>query len=71
MEKYKKALRIACELMCNGYIYGIDLDTLFKKIMEKDGSVCAFDYEDFILNNLDRFDDNDVIRHKAIERLGW
>lgn len=67
----EKALRIACELINGGFIYGIDTDVLFAKIMEKDGVVCAYDYEDFILENLDRFSDNDNIRERAIKRLGW
>ena len=71
MNKYKKALEIACELMTGGYIYGIDVDTLYEKIMEKDGIVCSTSYKDFIIKNVDRFSDNDKIRNKAIKRLGW
>lgn len=71
MNKYKKALEIACELMNGGCIYGIDVDTLYKKIMEEDGIVCSTSYKDFIIKNLDRFSDNDKIRNKAIKRLGW
>ena len=71
MNKYKKALEIACELMAGGYIYGIDVDTLYEKIMEKDGIVCSISYKDFIIKNLDRFSDNDKVRDKAIKRLGW
>ena len=71
MNKYKRALKIACELMNDGIIYGVDKDILFEKIMEKDGVVCAYDYEDFILKNLDRFSDNDNVRKRAIKSLGW
>ncbi len=69
--KYKRAFRIACDLMNGARIYGIDLDVLFEKIMEKDGVVSSHSYEEFIINNIDRFSDNDEVREKAIERIGW
>jgi hypothetical protein len=69
--KYRKAFRIACELLNGSIIYGIDTKKLFAKIMEKEGFVGSFSYEEFILDNLDRFSDNDKIRNEAIKRLGW
>ena len=69
--KYRKAFKIACELLNGGRIYGIDADLLFKKMLGDDWVVASSSYEDFVLNNLDRFSDNDEVRNKAIQRLGW
>lgn len=69
--QYKRAFEIACELMGDSILYGIDKEFIFDRIMERDGCVASFDYQEFILTHLDRFSDDDVVRHKAIERLGW
>lgn len=69
--KYKRAFRIACDLLNGSVIYGIDNDSLFGHLLDTEGVVSYMTYEKFILNNLDRFSDNDEIRSKAIERLGW
>ena len=68
---YEKAFEIACDLMNGACIYGIDTDTLFKRLMERDGVVGSRSYERFILVNIDRFSDDDEVREKAIERIGW
>ena len=52
--KYKKAFRIACELLNGSTLYGYDTDRIFEEMMEKDGVVDPCSYEDFILNNLAR-----------------
>ena len=52
--KYKKAFRIACELLNDSILYGYDTDRIFKEIMEKDGYAAPWSYEEFILTNLDR-----------------
>jgi len=52
--KYKKAFRIACELLNGAILFGYDTDRIFEEIMEKDEVVCSSSYEKFILNNLDR-----------------
>ena len=52
--KYKKAFRIACELLNGSTLYGYDNDRIFSEIMEKDGVVSSDSYEEFILTNLDR-----------------
>ena len=52
--KYKKAFKIACELLSGAILYGYDSDRIFSEMMEKDGVVSSFSYEEFILNNLDR-----------------
>ena len=52
--KYKKALQIACDLLNGSILYGYDKDRIFEEIMEKDGYVAPWSYEEFILTNLDR-----------------
>lgn len=52
--KYKKAFKIACELLNGGILYGYDSDRIFSEMMQKDGVVSSDSYEKFILNNLDR-----------------
>ena len=71
---YESALRIACDLLAGCVIYGIDQDRLFEvciTLPKYGGVVTGNIFMDFILNNLDRFSDDDSIRHKAIERLGF
>ncbi len=70
-KKLEKALEIACELMNDSIIYGIDLKTLWVKLMELDGYVSPWNLEKFILKNIDRFSDDEKKRNKAIKRLGW
>lgn len=70
-EQYKRAFEIACDLLNGSNLYGIDNDFIFDFMMEKDGVVSNFSYEEFILKYLDRFSDNDEVRYNAIERLGW
>jgi hypothetical protein len=70
-DDYKRAFEIACDLLNEGSLYGIDTDNLFALIMQKYGVVSAIEYQKFILNHLDRFSDDDEIRLKAIEKLGW
>ncbi len=70
-KKLEKALETTCELMSGSIIYGIDTDTLWNKIMEIDGYVSPWNLKEFILNNLDRFSDDEKERNKAIKRLGW
>ena len=52
--KYKKAFRIACELLNGSILYGYDTDRIFEEIMRNNGIVFSLSYEEFILNNFDR-----------------
>ena len=52
--KYKNAFRIACELLNGSILFGYDTDRIFEEIMEKDGIVGPWSYEEFILAHLDR-----------------
>lgn len=69
--QYKKAFDIACRLLNQDNIYGIDNDILFTRLMQKCDAVSIYEYQQFILENLDRFSDDDNVRHNAIEQLGW
>lgn len=54
--KYKRAFRIACELLNGGYLYGYDTDKIFELIMEAEGVVSPLEYETFILKHLNRLE---------------
>ena len=69
--QYKRAFEIACDLLIGSSLYGIDADNIFGLIMQEYEVVSTFDYQEFILEHLDRFSDDDEIRNNAIERLGW
>ena len=71
LSKENKALMIACDLMLGAFIYGIDSDKLFEVVMEKDGFVCADNMAEWIEKNIDRFSDDEEVKDKAIERLGF
>lgn len=49
---YKKAFQIACELLNDGFLYGLDKDKIFEEIMEKDGCVTSISYEEYILSHM-------------------
>ena len=70
--KYIKSIRgkvsrdtYAFALMAYAILYGFEI------MMKREDVVSTFDYQEYILNNLNRFSDDDNIRAKAIERLGW
>ena len=71
LSEKNKALVIACDLMLGAFIYGIDSDKLFQIVMDKDGFVCADNMAEWIEENIDRFSDNEEVKDKAIERLGF
>lgn len=54
LKQYKRAFKVACELLNGDHLFGYDKDTIFDEMMKKDGVVCGSSYEEFILNNLDR-----------------
>ena len=71
---YKRAFEIACDLLIGSNIAGIDADRLFELCMNDpkyEGVVSHYTYMDFIVNNIDRFSNNDEERQKAIERIGF
>lgn len=68
--QYKRAFEIACDLLNASILCGIDVD-LFELIRQKYGVVSSCEYQKFILENLDRFSDDEEVRNSAIKRLGW
>ena len=66
-----KAAVIACDLMLGAVIYGIDSDRLFEIVMNEEGLVYASNMAEWIEKNIDRFSDDDEVRNKAIEKLGF
>lgn len=71
LDRYKEAFFIACQLMNGDVIYGIDEDKIFELVMDKYDMVSPFRYQQFILEHIDRFSDDDERREKAIKELGW
>ena len=63
--QYKRAFEIACDLLNGDNLYGIDADELFALIMQEHGIVSTLDYQKFILEHLDRFSDDEEVRHNA------
>ena len=54
--KYKRAFKVACELLNGDMLYGYDTDRIFEECMKKDGVVSEKSYEEFILRNLKRLE---------------
>ena len=53
MAKYKKAFKVACELLNGDILYGADSSTIFMEILNKEDFVSPSGYERYILDNLD------------------
>lgn len=53
---YRRAFKIACELLNGSVLYGIDSDNIFEIMMQKDGLVSNDSYERYILNHLQELD---------------
>ena len=56
MTDYRRAFKIACELLNGDVLYGIDADTIFKIMMNKDGMSSSSSYEEYILSHLQDLD---------------
>ena len=52
--KYKEAFRVACKLLNGDVLNGVDKDIIFQEVMEKDDVFTSFDYEEYILKNIDK-----------------
>lgn len=53
---YRRAFKIACELLNGSVLYGVDADRIYAIMMAKDGVVSSNSYESYILNNLQELD---------------
>lgn len=56
MTDYKRAFKIACELLSGAVLYGVDADSIFETLMNKDGIVTNESYEEYILSHMDELD---------------
>ena len=56
MTDYKRAFKIACELLNGACLYGVDADSIFEAMMKKDGVVSNESYENYILSHMDELD---------------
>lgn len=70
MIDYKRAFKIACELLNGAILYGVDKDSIFETIMNEDGMVDNESYENYILSHMDELDrGNGMTKEEAIKRL--
>lgn len=53
---YRRAFKIACELLNGSVLYGIDADKIYEIMAAKEGVVSSDSYESYILNNLQELD---------------
>lgn len=68
MIDYKRAFKIACELLNGTILYGVDKDSIFETIMNEDGIVDNESYENYILSHMDELDrGNGMTREEAIK----
>ena len=51
--EYKRAFKVACELLNDDVLYGYDRDRIFAEVMQAEGVFSSEDYERFILQHLD------------------
>ena len=56
MIDYRRAFKIACDLLSGAVLYGVDADKIFEIMMDKDGVVASDSYEEYILNHLQELD---------------
>ena len=53
---YRRAFKIACDLLNGDVLYGVDTDDIYELMMKKDGVVSSSSYEEYILNHLQELD---------------
>lgn len=51
--EYKRAFKVACELLNDDYLYGYDRDRIYAEVMQAEGVFSSEDYERYILEHLD------------------
>ena len=56
MIDYRRAFKIACELLNGATLYGVDANKIFEIMMDKDGVITNDSYEKYILNHLQELD---------------
>ena len=53
---YRRAFKIACDLLNGDILYGVDTDKIYEIMMQKDDVVSSSSYEEYILNHLQELD---------------
>lgn len=56
MTDYKRAFKIACELLNGAILYGVDKDSMFETMMNQGGIVTNESYEEYILSHMNELD---------------
>lgn len=64
MTDYKRAFKIACELLNGDFLYGVDSEKIFEVMMNKDGIVDNESYEAYILSHMDELDHGQYVSHR-------
>lgn len=67
MTDYKRAFKIACELLNGNILYGIDSEKIFEFMMNKDGIVDNESYENYILSHMDELDYGQYVSQEESE----
>lgn len=67
MTDYKRAFKIACELLNGAVLYGVDSEKIFEVMMNKDGMVDNESYEEYILSHMDELDHGQYVSQAESE----
>ena len=68
MTDYKRAFKIACELLNDANLYGVDSKKIFEVMMSKDGIVDNESYEKYILSHMDELDHGQYVSQAESEK---
>ncbi len=68
MTDYKRAFKIACELLNGAILYGVDSEKIFEVMMNKDGIVDNESYENYILLHMDELDHGQYVSQPEREK---
>ncbi len=67
MIDYKRAFKIACELLNGNILYGMDSEKIFETMMDKDGIADNKSYEEYILSHMDELDHGQYVSQAESE----
>lgn len=67
MTDYKRAFKIACELLNGANLYGVDSEKIFETMMNKNGIVDNESYENYILSHMDELDHYQYVSQAKIK----
>ncbi len=63
---YRRAFKIACDLLNGDILYGVDADKIYEIMMQKDDVVSSSSYEEYILNHLQKLDQGQYANESEI-----